>query len=262
MLLMMLERGMHVDEIVFCDTGKEFPQMYEHIADVERYIGRKITKLQTERGFDYWLGEHIKTRGKNKGKCGYGWPDFRNRWCTAALKRDVFNKYFKNKDVIRWIGIAYDERERVNNNKGPGWDIRYPLVDWSITEEQALHYCYDKGFTWDGLYKRFNRVSCYCCPLQRIGELRTLYTHYPALWDEMLAMDKRSYRKFKPNYTLDELTERFAKETGIIHKTQEIAKCLGMSPSTFSKLLGTKLSDDKKKEILRTIDTLAGGGQA
>ena len=43
---------------------------------------------------------------------------------------------------------------------------------------------------------------------------------------------------------------------------QEIAKCLGMSPSTFSKLLRTKMSDDKKKEILRTIDTLAGGGQA
>lgn len=30
MLLMMLERKMPIDEIIFCDTGKEFPQMYEH----------------------------------------------------------------------------------------------------------------------------------------------------------------------------------------------------------------------------------------
>ena len=28
MLLMMLEKKMQVDEIIFCDTGKEFPQMY------------------------------------------------------------------------------------------------------------------------------------------------------------------------------------------------------------------------------------------
>lgn len=36
MLLMMLERNMPVDEIIFCDTGKEFPAMYDHIAKVER----------------------------------------------------------------------------------------------------------------------------------------------------------------------------------------------------------------------------------
>lgn len=29
MLLMMLEHNMPVDEIIFCDTGKEFPGMYE-----------------------------------------------------------------------------------------------------------------------------------------------------------------------------------------------------------------------------------------
>jgi 3'-phosphoadenosine 5'-phosphosulfate sulfotransferase (PAPS reductase)/FAD synthetase len=108
----MLERGMHVDEIVFCDTGKEFPQMYEHIADVERYIGREITKLQAERGFDYWLGEHVKTKGKHKGKHGYGWPDFRNRYCTDRLKTVPFLNYLKGKNGIEYHGIAIDERER------------------------------------------------------------------------------------------------------------------------------------------------------
>ena len=31
MLLMMLEKGMQVDYILFCDTGLEFPQMYDHV---------------------------------------------------------------------------------------------------------------------------------------------------------------------------------------------------------------------------------------
>ena len=28
MLLMMLDKGVQIDEVIFCDTGKEFPQMY------------------------------------------------------------------------------------------------------------------------------------------------------------------------------------------------------------------------------------------
>ena len=31
LLLMMLERRMQVDDMVFCDTGVEFPQTYEHV---------------------------------------------------------------------------------------------------------------------------------------------------------------------------------------------------------------------------------------
>ncbi len=31
MLLMVIEYGMQIDDIIFCDTGKEFPEMYEHI---------------------------------------------------------------------------------------------------------------------------------------------------------------------------------------------------------------------------------------
>lgn len=31
MLLRLLEEGRQVDEILFCDTGLEFPQMYDHL---------------------------------------------------------------------------------------------------------------------------------------------------------------------------------------------------------------------------------------
>ena len=39
MLLMMLEKNMPIDDIIFCDTGKEFPQIYEHIEKMNKYIG-------------------------------------------------------------------------------------------------------------------------------------------------------------------------------------------------------------------------------
>ena len=77
MLLMMLENNVPVDEIIFCDTGMEFPQMYEHIAKVEEYIsskyGKTITVLKPEKSFEYYLTEYTKTRGKYKDIRGLGW---------------------------------------------------------------------------------------------------------------------------------------------------------------------------------------------
>ncbi|MGN1050576.1 MAG: 3'-phosphoadenosine 5'-phosphosulfate sulfotransferase (PAPS reductase)/FAD synthetase, partial [Selenomonadaceae bacterium] len=88
-----------------------------------------------------------------------------------------------------YVGIAYDERERCK-------DKNYPLVEWQITERQALEYCYSKGFNWGGLYEKFTRVSCWCCPLKRISELKQLYLHYPELWAQLKDMDSRAYNQF------------------------------------------------------------------
>lgn len=223
MLLLMIERGIHIDRIIFVDTTKEFPQMYTHIEKVKSFI--KPYVIETVKiDYDYWFADHVKTKGKNKGRKGYGWPDFRNRWCTA-LKRKSFlcqlysyednsrkRRYVKNKnlEIVEYHGIAYDEKDRCKKNKGR--NIKYPLVDWKITENQALQYCNSKGFDWGGLYEDFGRVSCWCCPLSRIGELRVLYNKFPKLWKELIRMDKKSFRKFRSDYSIEQLNEKFANE--------------------------------------------------
>lgn len=42
MLLKMLEKNMTIDEIIFCDTGKDFPDMLDHIEKVKKIYKRKI----------------------------------------------------------------------------------------------------------------------------------------------------------------------------------------------------------------------------
>ena len=212
MLLMMLEKGMQVDEIIFCDTGKEYPQTYEHIIKVGLYIrekyGKEITILKAEKDFDYWFSEHIKTTGKHKGKKGYGWATMSIRWCTSHLKVKIVNNYLAtHKEPYQlFIGIAYDEPKRIHEHQ-------YPLYDWGITEAEALEYCYSKGFDWGGLYERFERVSCWCCPLQCLDDLRALRKYYPELWQELREMDKRANGvKFKADYTVEQLEERFRLE--------------------------------------------------
>ena len=218
LLLKMIEEDMKIDEVIFCDTGVEFPDMYSHIEKVQDYIQKDITILKNNNSYEYYMFDYVKTRGKNKGKKGYSWSDFRNRWCTTVLKTNIVKQYmkkYKDLDVIEYHGIAVDELNRTKKNND-GRNIKYPLVEWNMTEQDCLKYCYNKGFDWNGLYEKFDRVSCYLCPLQRLGELKTIYIYYPELWGYMKELDKRSIeqfnRKFRSDYSIEELAIKFDKE--------------------------------------------------
>ena len=214
MLLMMIEKKMQIDEIIFADTGCEFPDMIKHVDDVERYIDMPITRIKAEHSFEYYLSKHKKKSGKYMHVDGLGWPGFRFRWCTGNLKTKVIDRHIKEQgEHCMYIGIALDESKRLERSyykNKMNW--KFPLIEWEVTEEQALHYCYNKGFDWSELYVNFDRVSCYLCPLQKIGALRTLYNKYPDLWNEMMRLDRLSYRSFTTRKTLAELDIRFEME--------------------------------------------------
>lgn len=210
MLLMMLEKGMPVDEIIFCDTGMEFPQMYEHIDKVEHNIGRKITRLKSEHPFEWWMFEKPKQGGKWKDFLGYGWGMPKNRWCTRVMKQEPSTKFQKEVgEHTLYIGIAYDEPKRHTSRKA---NHIHPLFDWGVTEAMAMSYCKRQGYTWGGLYEKFRRVSCWCCPLQPISELRILYHNFPALWQRLKQMDERCRNQFRADYSVQDLENKFKQE--------------------------------------------------
>jgi hypothetical protein len=45
-----------------------------------------------------------------------------------------------------------------------------------------------------------------------LSELRILRKHFPDLWEELRNMDNRTWRKFKADYSVEELDKRFAFE--------------------------------------------------
>lgn len=211
MLLRLIEENRPIDLIVFCDTGLEFPQMYDHLKRLERYIGREITILRAEHSFEYYFLSYTPKR-KNPALeqyKGMSWAGPRNRWCTAMLKTRVIHKFLRSLrndfDVIEYIGIAADEPKRIRF-------ACYPLVEWGMTEADCLQYCYDRGFDWGGLYRIFKRVSCWCCPLQSLAELRKLRKHFPELWAQLEEWDRKTWRRFRADYSVHDLSVRFAME--------------------------------------------------
>lgn len=220
MLEMMIERGIPIHSIIFFDTGWEFPEMYDHIDLVEKNLGIKIWRLQSRLPFEYWTFHRpiIARKGPMKGKInriGYGWPSPSRRWCTRqkADALDYFSSPIPN--TVQCIGFAANETQRgIPYGKKPH-EVRFPLKEWGVTETDSLQYCYDKGYHWGGLYKHFKRLSCFCCPLQRIGELRSLRKYHPALWQKLLDMDKARPDHnggFKDYKTVLDFEKRFADE--------------------------------------------------
>ena len=118
----------------------------------------------------------------------------------------------KAKDVVQCVGIAADEEYRLERKANARDGIRFPLVEWTWTEKDCLEYCYSKGFDWEGLYEIFDRVSCWCCPLKSLEELRKLQTHFPELWNELKEMDNRSWNQFRPDFSVYDLEIRFKLE--------------------------------------------------
>ena len=208
MLLRMLEEGMPVDRILFCDTGMEFPGMYEHIDKLEKYIGFPIERLKAPYTFMYLFSEHNPKRKNEElaGLKGFSWPGPLSRWCTSRMKTDIIDAYIRKLEkqytVEQYIGIAADEPQRIKN-------FHYPLVDWGMTEADCLKYCQDCGFDWNGLYEIFSRVSCWCCPLQSLEELRKLRKHFPDLWNRLREMDDSTWRTFRADYSVRQLEQRF-----------------------------------------------------
>ena len=61
MVLHLIETGAKLDEVIHCDTYKEFPAMYRHIEKVKEVIqeaGIQFTELKSEKSFDYLMFGH------------------------------------------------------------------------------------------------------------------------------------------------------------------------------------------------------------
>jgi len=208
MLLMLLERGIDPGHVVFYETGWEFPQVIEHIEKLEDYTGVKIIRLRGEKSYDYYFAEY--------GGQGYGFPTYRTKWCERIKFQDMTAFQEKVGDKIRYVGIAYNERKRaekmgkVKAYKDTGH--KYPLVEWKVTEEDALKYCKKHGFTWGGLYDHFDRLSCFCCPFKNLSELRNLWKYYPDLWEKLKKMEEKSKNKFRADASVFDLEKRFEAE--------------------------------------------------
>lgn len=212
MLHLMVEHCEQPDVVVNYDTGVEFKATMRVLENVRAYVsnlGIEIVQLRPARPFLYDMIEK-PVRGRTDGATGYSWCGGTCRWGTAA-KREAFARYLKSltEPYEECVGIAADEFKRIK-------DKRYPLVEYGVSESEALRYCRSLGYSWEengvDLYDILDRVSCWCCANKNLKELRNIYTCLPDYWEKLKALEMKTFKTMRKGSTLVALEERFKEE--------------------------------------------------
>lgn len=217
MLLMLLEKGMPLDEVVFYDTGMEFQAIYDirdQIKPLLRERGIAYTEMQPAAPFTYTMFDKPVNVGKPTFHHGYSWCGGVCRWGTTEKLKSL-DKWAESKKAYVYVGIAADESKRLAKER-KSYKL-FPLADWGMTEQQCLEYCYKHGYFWREcgvrLYDILDRVSCWCCANKNLKELRNIHSRLPAYWDRLKDMQSQLERPMKgPGKSIFDLDARFTKE--------------------------------------------------
>ena len=147
-------------ECVFTPTGDELPDVFVHIDNIMKMLGKKII-TPPNHSLDTWIREFNAL------------PNWRQRWCTRVIKIQPCIAFLKaNPGSTLVVGLRADEQER-KGLYGDYAKYRYPLREWGWGIKEVLGYLFDKGV------KVPKRTDCAVCPYQRLGEWWLLWKNYP-----------------------------------------------------------------------------------
>ena len=203
-------------EYFFCDTGAELPETYDYLAQLEKFLGKPIKRLNPVKDFDWWLEFH-----------GNFLPSSTARWCTVQLKLKPIEKFVGNNRAISYVGIRADEDNRKGYQSTNG-NIQavFPFKDDGVDKPAVFRILEEAGLGLPKYYEWRTRSGCYFCFFQRKMEWIGLYENHPDLFEKAKSyekLDKMTGKKFTwaEGESLDEIIrpERIAK---IKYKHNEI----------------------------------------
>lgn len=172
-------------ELMYIDTGLEFPETVEYVKSFSEENGCKISVARGKDGF--W--NNVDT---------FGPPAKDFRWCCKICKLGpitdmISEKYPKGTITVegnRWLesyarsGIGFVTR----NPFVPNQINLNPIRSWNASEVWC--YILDRGLKYNPLYNRdFERIGCYLCPSCLSSEWRNTGRIHPELygrWEDYL----------------------------------------------------------------------------
>ncbi|MDE6607070.1 MAG: phosphoadenosine phosphosulfate reductase family protein [Lachnospiraceae bacterium] len=231
MVLKILEEGLPLDEVIFFDTGMEFDSIYHNRDKLKEMLIRRniiYADLSSENDFLYdMFDKPVKYRKPkddfHKFHYGYGWCGGTVRWGTLnkiLAFKNHYKEFYPCETIIEYIGIAFDEFDRVKISEQGNILKEYPLVKWGMTEKDCLTYCYEHGWDWNengvDLYSILDRVSCWCCRNKNLKELKNIYIYLPQYWRRLRKLQEKIETPMKgEGKSVFQLEERFEMEIKI-----------------------------------------------
>lgn len=165
-------------DVIFADTGLEFPETIEHMKKIVEGFGLEL-KIEPA-GDAFWQGfEHFGPPGRDY------------RWCCKTCKLGPTAKLIRERfpeGCVTFLGqrkYESDQRYRQpriwENPWVPGQIGASPIKDWT-----AMHvwlYIFSRGVEFNPLYKKgLERIGCWLCPASELWEFKFVEQQHPELW--------------------------------------------------------------------------------
>lgn len=164
---------------IFADTQDEPPEVYTWLDWLERQLPFPVRRVSQGKLSETALQVRASAAGNkylkpmlpvyvdNNGKRG-----MTARHCTKDFKVDPVLRAIRHvrgeRDVTQYLGISFDELERMKPSQLPWLHNEYPLVERRITRVHCLEWMESRGFP------RPPRSACIQCPYHSNEEWRRL----------------------------------------------------------------------------------------
>ena len=223
-------------EYFFCDTHKELPETYEYLNRLEARLGIKITRLNPERGFDYWLD--IKN--------GF-LPSPNIRWCTELLKIQPIEAWIGEDEAISYVGIRADENRAGYISTQPNIRPVYPFKEEGLVKADIFRILEESGIGVPSYYKWRSRSGCFFCFFQRKYEWVRLADEHPHLFWKAVEYEEqhRDGRRFTWSQG-ESLRELLARRDEVIsaHVAAESRQLAKQANRPLAEVLAAALDDE------------------
>ncbi|MEP1308027.1 MULTISPECIES: phosphoadenosine phosphosulfate reductase family protein [Rhodobacterales] len=175
-------------EYFFTDTGEELDEVYEYLAMLEGFLGKKIRYLDPGRDFKFYLAQYNQFL-----------PSAQTRWCTKDLKIKPFEKWVKSEfteqgyTVYSYVAIRADEDFRQGlNSKNGNLITKLPFKDDGIDKAGVFEILENSGLGLPSYYDWRSRSGCTFCFFQQKIEWVGLKERHPEAFERAKQMEKTS----------------------------------------------------------------------
>ena len=115
--------------------------------------------------------------------------DYKVQPVTTKVKRLIgvkkWGRVGKDLRVRTWMGISYDEIQRMRESRDPWQELYYPLIERKLTRKDCLTWMKDNG------YPMPPRSACTYCPYHSDQEWLRMKTEDPQSFQEAVEVDKK-----------------------------------------------------------------------
>jgi hypothetical protein len=186
LVILIAEKKLEVDAVVFADTGSEKPETYSFIESYTKPILESVgvpyivikNELPNYKGniYDFYWSKAII-------------PSIRTRNCSDHFKKRPIHKFI-GKNCTSLIGFSTDESQRAKGGKND--KRRFPLIEMNL----SVYDCRD-------IIKNYGlpiplKSSCYFCLFQPVIEWNWLKNHHPELFQKAIDLEAH-YHERRPD---------------------------------------------------------------